>query len=287
MKNTFEFLGLGASIAVFSLFSACSSGSGTAANVGGTGNADETGGSSGTSVGGGGNAGGSTSTVGGSNGSTGGSAAIPATVINPFDTQPMQAKFIPNTFVPADCSVNAVVPRDGGGIFAEEWSSAFDVNADAAAKGSMKVTATFTNWNQKWAVEMLAPSDALGNPVNLVHKILMVQIMLTAGVSPNPGYPYGAQLYVKTGAGFVWGASPWTNIMALNSWTTLSLDMDNPSGVPAGSVFDPVHPNQIGIQLSTGGAGESAYCQMNYAVQFGSALQTIAYIDQLQYTDRP
>lgn len=291
MKHTFKFLSLGAGIAALSIFSACSSG--TTVKSGDAGNVDETGGAGGataggaSSVGGNTNAGGKTGSSSTSPSGTGGTSTGNILVLDAFNTLAQQQSFTPNTFVPTDCSVNVAVPNDAGGTFELDWSGSVDVNADATTPGSMKVTATFTNWDQKWAVEMTAPTDAQGNPLDLTNKLVTADIKITSGISPNSSYPFGAQIYVKTGTGYVWGASVWANITAANTWVRLSLDTTAPDGVPSGSTFDPTLPRQIGIQLDTGGANESPYCAKNYAAAFGPPVTTVAYIDQIQVEPRP
>ena len=272
MKHIFRFLGLGAGFAVFAAFSACSSGSGTPIVNGDAGNA-ETGGAAGNATGG------STS--------AGGSTASPPKVIDSFDNLTEMQLFTPSNYVPTDCSVNLVVPADSGSSVQFDWSSAVDINADSTTPGSMKVTAVFTNWDQKWEVDMSGPSDAQGNPIDLTNKLVTAEIRITQGVSPNASYPFGAQIFVKTGSGYVWGASTWTNIMAANTWVRLVLDTNSPDGVPAGLTWDPKQPSQLGITLNTGGAGESPYCAKNYGAPFGAPQTTIAYIDQIQIEPRP
>jgi hypothetical protein len=288
MKHTFKFLGLGAGIAVFSMINACSSG--TTVKGSDAGNVDETGGvtaGGANSAGGNTNAGGKTSTSTSPNGTGGSTSTGSIVVLDAFNTLAQQQSFTPNTFVPTDCSVNVAAPNDAGGTFELDWSGSVDVNADSTTLGSMKVTATFTNWDQKWAVEMAAPTDAQGNPIDLTNKLVTADIKITSGLSPNSSYPFGAQLYVKTGTGYVWGASVWANVSALNTWVRLSLDTTAPDGTPAGSKFDPTLPRQIGIQLSTGGANESPYCAKNYAAAFGAPVTTVAYVDQVQVEPRP
>ncbi len=225
MKHVVNFLSLGAGIAVLSFFSACSSGSGTPTATAGAGNT-ETGGAtgnagSGNTTAGSANVGGHTGTGGTSGastspGSTGGTTSTGSTlVIDSFDTQQEQALFQPNTVIPTDCSINVAAANDAGGTFTVGWSGSVDINVDANPKGSMKVVATFTNWDQKWAVEMPAPTDNNGNIIDLSNKIVSAELEATAGLSTSSTYEFGAVIYMKTGSSYVWGASAWTNIGAL------------------------------------------------------------------------
>lgn len=134
---------------------------------------------------------------------------------------------------------------------------------------------------------MTGPTDKQGNPLDLTNKLVTAEIRISDHVSPNASYPYGAQIFIKTGGSYVWGASKWTNIMATNTWVRLALDTANPVGVPAGSTFDPTQPVQLGITLNTGGGGENPYCAGNYGAAFGSPQTTTAYIDQIQVEPRP
>jgi hypothetical protein len=287
MTHFVRFLSLGAGTAALALFGACSSGTGTPTSdaghvgVGSTGGAGAGGDTSVTDTGG------TTSASTSNNGTGGTSSAGSIIVINSFDSLIQEQEFLPSTYVPTDCSVNVGVPKDSGASLDVGWSGSTDINADATKPGSMKVTATFTNWDQYFAVETIAPTDSLGNPIDLTNKLVTADIRIASGVSPNPSYPYGAQIYVKTGGDYVWGASKWTNVMATGTWIRLALDTTNPDGVPAGKIFEPNNARQLGIVLNTGGAGESTYCARNYGAPFGSPQTTTAYIDQIQIEPRP
>ncbi len=226
--------------------------------------------------------------IGGSTGVTGIGGTPAASIdLDSFDNLVQMQVFTPQPFPLTDCSVNVDAANDAGASFLLQWSGSVDVNADSATPGSMKVTATFTNWDQWWEVEMNGPADSLGNPLNLTNKLITAQIKIIQGTSSNPNYPFVARIFLKTGSGYVWGSSPFTNISALNTWYRLVLDTAAPDGVPIGQTFDPTQPKQLGVTLNTGGAGESTYCSQNYAVPFGLPMLTIAYIDQIQVEPRP
>ncbi len=289
MKNTSTILGLGAAVVTMALYSACSSGSGTPANTGG-GTGLATGGSTSvanTSAGGSTSASTDTSvSTGGASTATGGGTATPPIVVNSFDTSAQVGTFTASTYVPTDCGVNIGVPNnDAGASLLVEWSGTVDTNADAPTKGSMKVTATFTGWSQYWELDMNAPTDANGNPIDLTGKQVTAQIKIVSGLSPDSNFPDGADLFVKTGADSVWGAAGWTNVDQTSTFVTLKLDSASPQGVPSGSTWDAKSPKSLGIKLSTG-SGQSTYCGSS-AEAFGPPVTTIAYVDDILISDRP
>src|SRR5664279_4959709 len=251
MKNTFEFLGLGASIAVFSLFSACSSGSGTAASAGGTGSTGETGGAGG-DVGGSSGVGGNTST-GKSETGGGGSTAYKVTTLYNFNTELQNFKFgtsletapYVNLVNPGDASVSSTPPTLA-------WASK-DYDGAAATPGSMMIEATYTNWSQKVYVEVSGPSDALNNPINLKHMTLHAKVLLVKGLSPSMSAPGGIVFYIKS-MGYVWGQATWKNLDSLNTWIDLRFDTDAPD--PGSSLsWDAATPIYLGFYISSGGGG--------------------------------
>lgn len=286
------FLGLSVAGAALALYTACSDGSGNPSNDAGA--QLGTGGAASENTGGGASTGGAVGAGGGVSETTGGtSSAATSTssakqpfIVNSFDDSQQVGQFQASTYVDTDCSVNVAAPNDAGRSLQIDWSGQVDTDADALRKGAMKVTATFTNWNQYWEVDMVAPTDANGDPIDLTNKLVTAQIKVTSGLSPNASYPYGAILFVKTGGEYVWGASKWTNIESMNGFVTLQLDATSPQNVPSGLTWDPTSPKQLGIKLGTGGAGESPYCGGNYGAPFGAPQETVAYIDDLKITDR-
>ncbi len=208
-------------------------------------------------------------------------------LVNGFDIAYQTGIFRPDPYMPTDCSANAALVSDAGGTVSIDWSGSVDVNADATLPGSMKVTVTFAGWNQFIDLEMGAPTDANGNPIDLTNKLVTAMIRIKQGVSPQAPYPYGAVLYVKTGSDYVWGDSGWTNMTSTSGWVTLALDATSPQDVPANGLWDPSQPTSLGIQLSTGGGGESTYCGLDYTVPFGPPQTTVFYIDNIQISSRP
>ncbi len=212
----------------------------------------------------------------------GGAANVNGVVVNNFDTPSQVQLFTLNTFTNTDCSVNVAAPNDAGSSTQVGWSGNVDANVDSTSPGSMKLTTTFTNWNQYVEVSMYGPADSNGNPIDLTNKLVTAEVKVTQGISPTASYPFGAVVFVMTGSDYVWGASSWMNIESTGSWYTLTLDTNHPQGVPAGQTFDPTQPKLLGIQLSTGGGGESTYCAQDYGANFGPPQITMFYVNDIQ-----
>jgi len=261
MKDIFRFLGLGVGVVITSLAVACSSGSGNP-----TENEDA---SAATGTGGSG-AGGAGSATGGST-STG---ACTPTVLYNFNSA-LQG-FVLSDVVGTAPYVNLNAPGTAtppGDPPLLQWASR-DYDGNALVPGAMKISATFSDWNQTVSPEVKGPFDSAGMPIDLSHKILHAQVYLQTGLSPNPSAPGGIVFYVKTGQSYAWGSAPWSNLTT-GGWLDLTFDADSPA--TGSSVdFNPILPVQIGFQLSSGGGGTVG--------AFGATpLPTVAYIDQITF----
>jgi hypothetical protein len=138
---------------------------------------------------------------------------------------------------------------------------------------------------------MDGPTDVGGLPLDLTNKTVRASIQIASGISPNNAAPFSAVLFVVTGKvapnNYVWGEGAWVNMDTVGKWNSLSLNMVAPQAVPTGKVYDPTTPVQLGIQISTGGGGESSYCAQDYASPFGSPVSSVIYIDQITVENNP
>jgi len=216
-----------------------------------------------------------------------GGTSIVQTVINSFDAPALEAVFSPNTYVPTDCSVNLGAPNDAGTALQAAWSGSVDVNADATTKGSMKITATFTGWDQSFSIEMNGPTDSNSLPLDLTNKTVRVSIEVESGISRTASAPFGGYVYVKTGNAYVWGNGTWVNMDTTGIWRTWSINMAAPQGVSSSLVYDPKTPVQLGILFHTGGAGESTYCAKDYQYAFGAPVTSVIYVDRITVENNP
>ncbi len=198
----------------------------------------------------------------------------------------MEWPFTFSDYLPGDCSVNVAANYDASTPALIGWNVSEDADADAAASGSLRIEVIFTDWNQFFDVEMPAPVNTNNALIDLTDKLITAEVKVAQGLSPSAASPFGAVLYLKTGSNYTWGDSGWTNMTSNTSWVTLLLDTTNPHDVTTGQTFDPAQPMALGIQLSTGGGGEPSYCSRNYAVNFGSPVTTVLYIDSVKITPR-
>ena len=216
----------------------------------------------------------------------GGATLDTVMVINSFDTSSQGDLFVPLYYEPTDCTVNAAAANDAGAMSQIEWTVNMDCHASSTGHGSLKITARFTDWNQFIDVQMSVPTDAYGYPLDLTNKIVSAKIQINQGLAPDPNYPYGAVLYLKTGVDYTRGESRAMDLDSIATWVTLVLFTSSPQGVPAGHDFDPAHPMLLGVRFGTGSGGESMFCARDYKSAFGPPRNTVVYIDEIQVSDR-
>jgi hypothetical protein len=193
----------------------------------------------------------------GSGGSgSGGAAGSPVDAGPPlvdytFDTT-LQGFVLDDYVDPDTVNLFATYP---GGTGTVKPSLTFDGTDGSPAAGSLKVTVTFTAYNQYVDV-IIDPSPVL----NLTGKTLHARLRLTSGA-----FAGGAQFHVSTGADFaVYVASPFPPPTP-GVWVDGALDL---SSVTAAE-FDPTMVAQIGVQLFSGGGPDSgAYPDANMPVVF-------------------
>jgi len=124
----------------------------------------------------------------------------------------------------------------------------FDSAVGSPSPGSMKITVTYTNYDQY--------VDVVINPSPLLDlsggRTLHAMVMLDSGAV---GSTFGVQLHASTGANFgSYGMSTFTSLTA-GTWTPLTVDLSQVTS--AG--WDASMVAQIGVQFSTGTAAATAF----------------------------
>jgi hypothetical protein len=212
---------------------------------------------------------------GNAGGGAGGAPAAPTKLFT-FDSGETHG-FVLNNSVSADpMYVNLAAP---GSVQVPEpppsldWASK-DFDGSAANPGSLKITALFSGWNQSVSVEVAAPLDSFGAPLDLSDKALRARVFLQSGLSEETDAPGGAIFFIKTGADYAWGQAPWKNLDVKNQWVEVRFDTKHPD---SGSKpeFNPEDPAQMGFQFSSGGGN------MHPPEDYPAELETIIYVDHI------
>jgi hypothetical protein len=117
--------------------------------------------------------------------------------------------------------------------------------------GSLKFDIPFFGYNQQADFQHLFT----GTPLQvLAGQTLFVRVRLDSGFTPSASYPGGFVLAVKSGTGYTYASSTYTNITAPNVWYTVSLPVSAPPFVdttnPAG--YDPTNIVAIELHFDTG-----------------------------------
>lgn len=160
---------------------------------------------------------------------------------------------------PVDGGVDAApVAADAGAGIAPP-SLVFDSTTGKPDPGSLKITVTFTGFNQY--------VDAVINPTPLVdlskQSIITCEVILTSGT-----FSGGAQLHVSTGANFgAYDDSALTAVATPATWSVGKLDLS----LATATGFDPSMVAQIGVQFYSGaptGDAGAGYPQAGMPVVF-------------------
>jgi hypothetical protein len=124
-------------------------------------------------------------------------------------------------------------------------------NPDA---GSIKVTVPFTGAEQQVSIALNVPD---GETWDYTGKKLSFKVMLESGLTEDTMNPGGVRAFAKGGPDWTWAAGTWTNAGAeeVGSWLTPTIDFTNPSESNEGYLATDVR--QIGLQINTGGTGET------------------------------
>jgi hypothetical protein len=224
--------------------------------------------------------------------SAGGSAAISGTpaadrsaLIPVYAFDRSSQGFVFNSLPAPDPYMNLVAPGDAGvasPATSLDWSGSVDYNPASTTKGSLKITATFSDWGQQIQVEQPRLLDSWGE-ADLRNKILHAKVRLDSGLSPMaklpvpcvPGEcgPGGCVLYLKSAMSYDWGQGTWQNLTTWGVWTDIVFDTSGPDPQGSTAGFDASLTMTLGIQFFSGsglGMGE-----------FGSPLATTIYVDDI------
>ena len=182
----------------------------------------------------------------GTTGAAGSGSTTPATFAYTFDTSPQGWEL--NKYVDTSRK-NLAEPASGSAP-----TLAWDGSTGNPTAGSLKATATFTDWKQ-FVDAMINISPAK----NIPGRVLRVRVKRVSGT-----FTGGAQIHANTGSSYRYAAGTWTTI-ASGQWIELTLDLD--AAHAADSAFDPTMVVQVGVKFDTGGDGGSS--------AFGSAVAAV------------
>ncbi len=179
--------------------------------------------------------------AGGSGGSGGTSSTPPVAQFN-FD---------------ADEEGWAVLEGDGASMPASLQTDTTVEFSDAEgnpAPGSLKVTVPFTGAEEQVSIALNVPD---GETWDYTGKKLSFKVMLESGLTEDTMNPGGVRAFAKGGPDWTWAAGTWNNAGAeeIGKWLTPTIDFTNPSESNEGYLSTDVR--QIGIQINTGGLGET------------------------------
>jgi hypothetical protein len=180
---------------------------------------------------------------GGSGGGTGGTVTHKVNYTFDSSTQ----NFMLNTyFEPAN--LGGLAPVDGGtdggsgDAGAPLASVTFEPADGSPANGSLKVSATFTDYNKYVDAIINLPSA-----LDLTGRTLHGKVKLVSTSAPFPG---GIQFHVSTGANYTYAGMPGLVVPAVGAWGDIAADLTALSA--AG--FDPTMVVQMGVQFYSGSA---------------------------------
>lgn len=203
-----------------------------AAGCGSSGGGGGTGGASGTG-GKGGSAGSGTST-GGKTGSGGADAGTAPAVNYTFDTATQG--WVLNNFEQAG-NLDAQGFLDGGMLDGGVVPTlAFDATAGSPSPGSLKITATFTDYNQY--IDPIVNFSSM----DLTGKTIHAKVMLAAGTWP--GY---AVIHASSTSTYIYDAKGYGGLTA-GTWTDLTFDLSTATATG----FTAAQIVQLGLQVGTG-----------------------------------
>jgi hypothetical protein len=241
----------------------------TAVGCGSSGSSStDAGGGKGGGTGGGGGKGGSGGGAGGAagGGTGGGAGGTPGLVNHLFNTD--AEGFVLNNYAdPARINLAGNYMGDGG---IDAGTAAPTLTWDSAvgnpSAGSLKITATWTNYDQyvDVVINQGQPTPGL---LNLAGKTLHAMVMLDSATLPPS---FGVQLHASTGPNYSsYGNGAFTTL-TMGTWVPLTLDLSTVTSTG----WDPTMVVQIGVQLSSGGVPADAGT-------FGSPLTVTFHVDTI------
>jgi hypothetical protein len=131
--------------------------------------------------------------------------------------------------------------------------------ADGNPMGSLKASATYSDWKQ-----YIDPSVNLSS-VDLTGKVISAWVRMDSG-----GFIGGAQLHAGSGPNYVYAASTWLDLVE-GAWTEVSLDLAAAQTSVTGFMANDIR--QIGVQLDTGDGLEGG--------AFGGTVEAVFHIDNI------
>jgi hypothetical protein len=182
---------------------------------------------------------GSTGSGGSSGTGTGGSSglgAIPGTPIATFDSTIEGFVFSTDT-----SSTNLHITQP------DTTTLTLDSSNGSPTPGSLQVAAPYSGASQ---IVDIQKSFGQSAAQDWSHRTLHVRIKVTTGT-----FGGGAQVYVVTGAGYVFGGT-YTNVQRGSNWVDYSTNLDSPMTKDSG--YDPTKVVVVGVQMNSGTAGASA-----------------------------
>jgi hypothetical protein len=132
------------------------------------------------------------------------------------------------------------------------WDGTVDVN-NSSSSGSASIYVPFTTISQQLLVADSVGSS--GTTLNLTGKAVTVKVRVDSCVGADlASSPIIAQVVLKSGSGWVYGAGSWVNLTATGTWFTLTIPSVSAltSTYPT---FDPTQVIQAAVAFQTGSAG--------------------------------
>jgi hypothetical protein len=140
---------------------------------------------------------------------------------------------------------DAGVPQDAaivdGGVVGVMPTWAYDPTIGSPDPGSLKISVTFTGYNQ-----YVDPFIVISPIADLTHNMLRGRLQLTSGA-----FSGGAQLHVQTGADYAGYAASGFTIGAAGTFAMASIDLDTATSTGSASL-NPAMVISVGIQIFTG-----------------------------------
>jgi hypothetical protein len=185
---------------------------------------------------------------------TGGAPGGTITQSYTFDTTTQGWTTISSSTDPSDATLMAV---DVTKIVAS-WAG---TDGDPSP-GALQLAIPYSSKSQYVSIGInVGMADATKPKVDLTGKTLTAFVKIVSGLESTAelmSVPPGAQLYIKTGPGYDYENSTYTNITAVDTWVPLSFELDNPSFVADAGALDLSDVREIGVQINSSGTTTTA-----------------------------